>query len=146
MEVADFLGVHVHSVYRWMQWDQQGGPAALSAVAPSGAPSKLTPRQVQRVLGWVRRHQPQEFGFLTGHWTARRLAELIEQHLDVRFNHRYLNHWLQAHDITPQLPQRVPRERDDAAIARWIRCDWPAIKKGRRPAGRPWFSPMKPGC
>ena len=48
----------------------------------------------------------------------------------VAVNRRYLSDWLGRHGVTPQLPQRVPRERDEAAVAAWVRDRWPAIKKG----------------
>jgi transposase len=145
-EVADFLGVHVCSVHRWLERHHAGGDGALAAVPHPGPPPKLTPRQAGRVLSWVRDRSPRDFGFPTEHWTARRVAAVVERRLGVRFNHRYLNDWLARHGISPQLPQRVPRERDGAAIARWLAYEWPAIKRGRPRPGRPSSSPTRPGC
>jgi hypothetical protein len=39
---------------------------------------------------------------------------------------------LRASDWTCQKPERRARERDEAAIARWRRVDWPRIKKSRK--------------
>jgi transposase len=137
-EVADALGVHVSSVGRWAEAYDREGWAGLAPAAVAGRPPKLSERQADRVTSWVRDHTPQQMGFAADagtHWTARRLAAVVRRRLGVAFNHRYLNDWLRRHGITPQLPQRVARERDDAAIAYWIRRDWPAIKRGRpRPA------------
>jgi transposase len=145
-EVADFLGVHVCSVHRWLERHRAGGDAALAAVPHPGPPSKLTPRQAERVLSWVRDRSPQAFGFPTEHWTARRVAAVVERRLGVRFNHRYLNDWLSRRGISPQLPQRLPRERDEAAVSRWLARDWPAIKRGRPRRARPCSSPTRPAC
>ena len=142
-DVAELFGVHVATVRRWACTWRAGGDEALAAATPPGRPSKLTPAQAERVLGWVRGRSPTAFGFATELWTALRVAAVIERRMGVRFNHRYLNHWLAAHGITPQLPQRVPRERDDAAVARWVAVDWPAIKRGRPRPARPCFSPTK---
>jgi transposase len=134
-EVAELLGVHVSSVCRWVERFERDGPAGLAAAAVPGRPPKLTPRQAERVLSWVRERRPQDLGFGADagtHWTARRVAAVVERRLGVSFNHRYLNDWLARHGISPQLPQRVPRERDEAAVARWLAVDWPAIKRGRR--------------
>jgi transposase len=145
-EVAQWLGVHRSSVYRWADAFERAGWAGLGPSPVPGRPAKLTPRQTQRVLSWVREHSPQDLGFGADsgtHWTARRVAAVVKRRLGVRFNHRYLNDWLSRHGISPQLPQRFPRERDEAAIARWLAYDWPAIKRGRLPRARPSFFPTK---
>ena len=144
-EVAAFLGVHVASVHRWVARHRAGGDAALAAVPHPGASPKLTARQADRVLSWVRDRSPAAFGFATERWTARRVAAVVADRLGVRFNHRYLNDWLGRRGISPQLPQRVPRERDEAAVARWLAVDWPAIKRGRRQRARPSCSPTSRG-
>ena len=145
-EVAEFLGVSLASVKRWLARHRAGGDAALAAVPHPGPPPKLTPRRAERVLCRVRERRPRDMGFAAdsgSHWTARRVAAVVERRFGVRFNHRYLNDWLSRRGISPQLPQRVPRERDEAAIVRWLRYDWPAIKRGRRWRARPSFSRTK---
>ena len=142
-EAANVLGVNVSSVCRWVEQFKRDGWAGLEPAPVSGRPPKLSPRQSERVVAWIRKHGPQAFGFRTEHWTARRVAAVIEQRMGVHFNHRYLNDWLGRHGISPQLPQRVPRERDPVAIARWLAYDWPAIKRGRPTEAQHSFSPTK---
>jgi transposase len=132
-EVADFLGVEVRSVYRWLAAYRQSGEAGLAALSGRGRPSKLTADQTEEVLSWLGR-DPQEFGFPTPRWTAPRLALVVEGAFGVRFHPGYLNAWLQAHGISPQIPSRVARERDPQAIDQWVGRTWPAIKKS--PPGR----------
>src|SRR5947209_14771993 len=86
-EVAEFLGVSLTSVKRWVAQYRVGGDAALAAVPHPGPPPKLTPRQADRVLSWVRDRTPQDLGFAAdagSHWTARRVAAVVEQRLGVR--------------------------------------------------------------
>jgi transposase len=133
-EVAEMLEVNVSSVCRWVEQFERAGWRGLEPALVSGRPPKLTPGQIEQVLSWVRECRPQDLGFAADsgtHWTARRVAALIEDRLGVRFNHRYLNDWFSRHGISPQLPQSVPRERDDKVIDRWRAYDWPAIKRGR---------------
>jgi transposase len=127
-EVADFLGVHPRSVQRWMQAYRRHGLAGLKAKPASGRPPKLTARQQRQVLQWFRR-SPTEFGFSTELWTAPRVAKLIERKFKVRFHPRYLNQWLAQRRITPQMPSRRARERNEREIRRWVREEWPRIKK-----------------
>jgi hypothetical protein len=50
-------------------------------------------------------------------------------------NHRYLNDWLRRRGVTPQIPGKVARERDEAAIRWWVATVWPRIKRNARAAG-----------
>jgi transposase len=130
-EVAEFLNVSVRSIQRWVRGWQQSGDAALLSRPKPGRPPKLTGQQTESVLCWLDL-APSHFGFPTERWTAPRLAWLIEREFGVSLNHRYLNDWLRHHGVTPQMPGRQAKERDEELIAGWIRYQWPRIKK--RPA------------
>jgi transposase len=137
-EVADFLGVDPSTVRRWI-----AATGALAQGTPTGSgpgrPAKLTSTQEKIVLRWLS-ESPTEYGFPTDLWSALRLAQLIEQTFDTHFHPDYLGTWLRQRGYTPQKPRRVPRERDDQAIARWLAEDWPRIKqKARRHGARLLF-------
>lgn len=129
--VAEFLGVHPSSVSRWMNAYRRGGDGALEGSDPSGRPRKLTRAQERQVLGWFRR-SPKSFGFPTELWTAARVAAVIRRKWRVKFHPRYLNQWLAERRVTPQKPRFQAREQDETEVQRWLREDWPQIKKARR--------------
>ncbi len=127
-EVARFLGVNVRSVRKWVAAHRRDGDAGLDASTAPGQTPKLDPEQGQVVLGWLAKSAT-EFGFPTELWTAPRVAQLIEKTFGVTYHPRYLNEWLTARGITPQKPRRVPRERDQVEIDRWVAEELPRIKK-----------------
>jgi transposase len=127
-KVAQVMSVSVRSVGKWMVRYRQGGETSLATQPGAGRRPKLANRQEQAILRWFE-HPATHYGFPTDLWTARRVAQLIEKKFGVHFNHRYLNQWLTERNITSQKPERVPRERDQAKIDRWVRHDWPRIKK-----------------
>lgn len=127
-EVADFLGVHPRTVQRWMQIYRERGMRGLKARPAPGRTPKLSLRQEQAVLRWFRQ-SPTEFGFSTELWTAPRVAELILRKFGKEFHPRYVNQWLAQRHITPQKPSRQARERNQREIRRWLREEWPRIKK-----------------
>jgi transposase len=143
-EVADFLEVDARTVRRWRAAFLRDGWAGLGARAVPGRPTKLTRTQEKIVLRWLD-DPPTAFGFATELWTAARVAELVRQEWGIDLNPRYLPDWLRRRGFSPQKPERVPHERDEAAIAGWLRDDWPRIKKTRPPAGRASFSSTKAG-
>jgi len=132
VEVAAFLGVDPRSVRRWVAAHRAGGDAALAAKPHPGRPPKLTADQTAVVLAWFRR-KPSAFGYDTDLWTARRVAEQIRRHFGVTFHPHHVSAWLLRHDITPQRPQRLARERDQPRIDAWINDDWSRILKKGRP-------------
>ena len=130
VEVAEFLGVDVTSVRRWVRIFRRRGWSGLSAEPQLGRPAKLSRTQEKIVLRWLS-ETATEFGFATELWTAARIAELIRQEWGVAFNSRYLPRWLKARGFSCQKPERVPRERNDEVIAAWVANDWERIKKKR---------------
>jgi transposase len=126
-QVAKFLGIHPASVRRWWRAYQLHNDAGLAAKPHPGRCPKLTLPRQRQVLRWLIKN-PKSFGFSTELWTALRIAQVIQRKWGIEFNPRYLNAWLTARGITPQKPQRRPRERDDAAIKRWGRYQWPRIQ------------------
>ena len=127
-EVADFFDVDVRSVQRWMRAYREQGLRGLKATYSTGRPPRLSAKQEREVLRWFRR-SPREFGFPTELWTAPRVAQLIQRKFRKKFHPRYLNQWLARRRITPQKPERQARERDDREVRRWLREEWPRIKK-----------------
>lgn len=144
-DVCEFLGVSGRSLRRWRKQMRDGdGDVGLLDKPRCGRPAKLDDVQAAQVLSWLGRSAC-DFGFATERWTAPRVSALIEQHLGVRFNARYLNDWLGRRGITPQMPQRQPRERDQGSIDAWVRRDWPRVKKKRVTCTRPLVLRTKAG-
>lgn len=133
-EVAEFLGVDPRSVRRWVRAFARQGAAGLAALSVPGRPCQLALAQEKIALRWLA-DNPMDHGFATELWTAPRLGLLIEQEFGVRFHRHYLTDWLRRRGYTPQLPRRVPRERNEAEIAHWLAVDWPRIKRKARRLG-----------
>jgi transposase len=131
--VAEFLGVTPRAVRGWMKTFREAGRAGLLSKGHPGRPDKLTPEQAAEVLSWFRQ-SPTAFGYSTHLWTGARVAALIHERFGVVYNSHYLIRWLSNRQITPQRPQRVPRERDPARIDDWVRDAWPRIVKKGAPS------------
>jgi transposase len=137
-EVAEFLDVDPRSVRRWVAAYREGGGRALLPRPASGRPPKLSVVQEKIALRWLT-ESPRHHGFETELWTAARFGQLIREEFGIALNHRYLSAWLRDRGLSPQKPQRIPRQRDPEAIAAWLESDWPRIKK--RPDGKGPKSP-----
>ena len=137
-DVAAFLGVHPETVAEWVRAHAADGDAALAAKPHPGRKPFLTPAQERQVLGWLA-DKPTAHGFRTDLWTARRVADLIRRHFGIAYHPHYLREWLTKRNYSPQKPARRAKQRNPEAIDRWVKEDWPRIKK-RSGGGRPTSS------
>jgi transposase len=133
-EVAHRLGTSRQNAHRWHRRWQQGGRAALRAAGRAGRRPKLDSRarlEVERALG----QGALAHGFDRDLWTLQRVAVMIERVTGVRHHPSHVWRILRAMGWTLQRPQRRAGERDEEAIARWVKTDWPRIRQ-KRPAAR----------
>jgi transposase len=122
--VCKLLGVGRVTLWRWRT-------AKSLAAAPSrGARSRLSHSQRRRLTRLLER-DPTEHGWPTSLWTSGRVADLIRRRFGVRYHPAHVWRLLRAMGLSKQKPQSPRRERDEAAVARWRRYRWPAIKKRR---------------
>ena len=133
-QVAKAVGTSAASITRWRQAYEAQGQAGLSAKPHPGRRPKLTPKQRER-LGRLLLEGPGKHGYSTELWTLTRVAEVIAVTFGVHYDPSQVWRILRAMGWSCQKPERRARERDEEAIARWRREDWPRIKK--RPEKRP---------
>jgi len=130
-EVAEMVGVSERTVRHWRQQAREGGEQALTAKPHPARATKLNDQQraelVQIMLRGAR-----AAGFTHDTWTCARVAEVIEREFGIKYDLGHLSRILRSLNFTPQLPQRVAKERDPKAAQGWRRTQWPRIKKGRK--------------
>lgn len=131
VEVARRLGVDRRSVRRWRASHDQEGRKGLAAKPTSGRPPKLDARAREGLERSLLRGA-KACGFPTDLWTCPRIAELIRREYGTRYHVDHIGRLLRALGWTPQKPERRARERDEEAIRRWVKVEWPRIKKKPR--------------
>ncbi len=133
-EVARRVGAKPTSVKRWWDAYLKDGEGGLAARPVPGRPSKLTARQkewlTRRLLKGAKAH-----GFSTDLWTCPRIAEVIERHYGVHYHVDHIPKLMASLGWTCQKPEKRAVERDEESIARWVKKDWPRLKKSRTEAG-----------
>ncbi len=127
------------TIYRWLRQARRGGEPALRSRKATGRPPRLSGRQQAAVARWITGKDPRQYGFDFGLWTRQVVAELIAQRFGVRLSRTAVGRLLAAWDITPQKPLRRAYERDPEAVARWMRAEYPAIRRRARRRGADLF-------
>jgi transposase len=130
--VARRLRVSRQSVSRWYRQWQHGGRAALRGAGRAGRKPRLSARQRAQLDAALRRGA-EAHGFPTPLWTLPRVAQVIRRETGVRYHPGHVWRLLRALHWTLQRPAGRAKERDEAAIRRWVTERWPAVKK--TPAG-----------
>lgn len=128
VEVARAVGVDRRSVRRWRAAFEERGEEALAAKPASGRPPKLN-RQAQARLQRLLVEGARANGFPTDLWTCPRVAQLIRRRFRVTYHVDHVCRLLRSFGWTPQKPERRARERDEELIQRWVKKEWPRVKK-----------------
>src|SRR5918999_6386087 len=134
--ITEALGVSTGAVSQWVARAREGGPEALRHRPPPGAPRRLAAAQLARLPDLLHRGAEAD-GFRGQVWTCGRIAAVLRLAFGVSYHPVPVGRWLKAIRWSPQKPARRARQRDEAAIAHWREQTWPAIKKGRKPKGKP---------
>jgi len=129
-EVSRHLGIARQVGYRWHHSWQTGGVAGLASKGPAGPKSKLAPTQTETIANALLKG-PAAYGYKTQLWTLPRVADLIEDLTGVRYHPGHVWRVLGSLGFSCQRPERRAIERDEKAIRRWKRAEWPNIKKKR---------------
>ena len=142
-EVAAELGVSAQTASRWYaRW--RDGAAAGMRTARQGKPAQLGPAQLGRVRRVLDRGAVVA-GFDNDLWTLARVAQVIQERTGVAHHPGHVWRLLRQLGWSVQRPARRAAERDDAAVERWVKTDWPRIKRGQPGARQSSSSGTSPG-
>jgi transposase len=143
-EVARRLEVSAQAVSVWHARWEAGGTEALYSRGPSGPTSRLSDAQLATVEQTLLKGATTN-GFTGELGTLERIALVIERLTGVRYHPAWV--WAVLHHRlgwTVQRPRRRAAERDQAAIDRWVKERWPAIKQPPNDAEPAWSSSTRP--
>ena len=127
-DVVRELGVSRQTASQWYARWVSDGKRGLRAAGRAGRLPKLDDRQLARVERALRKG-PRANGFPTELWTLARVGEVIETVTGVSYHPGHVWRILREMGWSRQRPARRAVERDDEAIANWVKKEWPRVKK-----------------
>jgi transposase len=113
---------------RWYHVWRRQGQAGLRGAGRAGRKPRLDARARQALTAALLKG-PLAWGFATNLWTLERVAGVIARQLHLRYSRAQTGRLLGQLGWSRQRPARRAQERDEAAIARWMRVRWPQVKK-----------------
>lgn len=144
VQVAAALEVSTKSAYARRRAWVAGGEEALASQGAPGPNRRLSEEQVQRLLQ-VLREGPAAAGWdEEQYWTLARVRTLIGRLFHTTLSVTTVWELLPRAGLSPQQPIVRAAQRDEQAIARWRRYQWPAVKESRAGWARGSVSPTSP--
>lgn len=134
-EVARELGVSRQSVNTWASLLAEGGKEALKS-RPLGRPGSFDAAARRKLAGLLKRGACAA-GFPTELWTLPRVRSLIANEFGFKYSEVHVWRLLREMGFSCQRPTGRAIQRDEQAIRKWKRCQWPALKKTPKNAAKP---------
>jgi transposase len=129
-EVARLMGASPSSVSRWKKALEERGPDGLSAKPHPGPTPRLDKAQKRRLVALLKKGAVAA-GYDSDLWTCKRVADLIGTGMGVWYDFNHVGRILHSLGLSVQKPEARARERDEKAVERWRKKDWPRVKKTR---------------
>ena len=130
-EVGRRIGCAPSSVMHWRDKRRAGGVKGLQVRSSPGRPPKL-PRVAWRLLLKVLLDGAMASGYATQLWTTARISEVVRKKFRVQYHPDHVGRLMHRLGWSHQKPQKRALERKEGEIRRFVREDWPRVKKTPR--------------
>lgn len=130
-EAAKVFGVSLRAANKWVALQKGGGLRALKPKRRGrrAGEGRLNPAQSKRVRQLIIDSLPDQLKLPFYLWTRAAVASLIEREYGVELSLTSIGRYLKRWGMSPQKPVRRAYERNDQAIAHWLRHEYPAIAR-----------------
>ena len=127
--VGKALGLNRTTIYVWLAMYRGGGWGALKAKPVPGRPPKLGGKQLKWIFDTVTQKNPLQLKFEYALWTREMVASVIKDRFKIKLSVVSVGRLLALLGITPQKPLHQAIERDEALVQKWLKTEYPKIKK-----------------
>lgn len=127
--VARSLRITSRAMYLWLAAYRGGGWDALKARPLAGRPPKLDAKKMKWIYDMVTQKNPMQLKFEFALWTREMVAVLIKKKYGITLAANSVGRLLAQLGITAQKPLHRAMERDEALVQKWLKSEYPKIKK-----------------
>lgn len=138
-QVTRDYGLGDRTIFTWLRTARDKGMDALAPIPRTGRKKALSDLEEQEVKRWIIGGDPRQFGFDFGLWTRQIVADLIADRFHVTLSVTSVGNLLHRLGITPQKPLRRAYERDEKAVKKWQKQEYPKIVKEAKKQGAQIF-------
>ena len=142
-EIAEILKVHRSKVCLWLcRWQEDGIQGMLEGHR-TGRPDRLSQEHHQKITD-ILDSGPVAYGFNSGVWTCPMVCRVIKEEFSVCYHPAHVSRILHELRFSVQRPKKILARADKALQSRWVRYQYPDVKKKPKAKKRPSSSRTKP--
>ena len=127
-EVAKTLVIHRSTMYNWLSKYSEGGFDNLKRKASSGRPPIIRGRYVKWIYKMITK-DPQQLKFPFVLWTRKRVQQAIKERYGIRLSVTSVGCFMMKIGLSPQRPIRKAYEQNPSLVKRWLKREFPKIKR-----------------
>jgi transposase len=130
-DAAHTFRASLRAVSTWRRLDREGGLRALTLTRRGRRPGEgsLNAKRAARIRSLIVGTLPDQLKLPFSLWTRAAVASLIAREYGIAVSLVTAGRYLRAWGLSPQKPVRRAYERNDAAIARWLKQEYPMIAR-----------------
>jgi transposase len=137
--VARAVGINRTTIYDWLALYRKGGWGALDAKKRGGRKPKLDGKALCWIHDTVTMKNPLQLKFSFALWTCEMIRKLIFDKFAVKLSKASVNRLLHQIGLSAQRPLWRAYQQNPEAVERWLKQEFPKIKKEARKAGAEIF-------
>jgi transposase len=130
VDAARIFGVGRTAIHNWLHAYRRGGDAALKSRRRGRPPgSRLAGHQPATTVRMITDRCPDQLRLPFALWTRDAVRQLIESRFGISLSVWTVGRYLKKWGFTPQKPVHRAYERDPEAVQRWLKREYPAIRR-----------------
>lgn len=130
-KIAEAFGVRREAVSRWMSKASKYGKNSLKSTKAKGKEPKLNEKEQIKIVSLMIKPAT-EYGFENPLWTCKKIQRLMKDQTGKSLSISNVWEFAKRWNLSPQIPNKKAKERNESAIKRWVKEEWPKIEKHRR--------------
>lgn len=137
--VAKGMGINRTTIYDWLALYRKGGWGALDAKKRGGRKPKLNGKAMSWIHKTITMKNPLQLKFPFALWTCDIIRQLIRSRFGVKLSQASVNRLLHQLGLSAQRPLWRAYQQNPEAVEKWLKKEYPAIKRKAAIAGADIF-------
>ena len=130
-DIAHAFGLNRRAVSRWFMVYNEYGRKALKSKKAQGPDYKLSEKEIQNIIS-ILYDDATIYGFENPLWTCKMVQQTIFKQTGKKIHTTNIMRLFKKLNLSPQKPERLASQRNEKAIKKWKREEWPKIEEHRR--------------
>jgi len=130
-DIADFFGLHRCAISHWITLYKRNGKRALKSKKAKGPQFKLSEKEIKEIIN-ILYDDATIYGFENPLWNCKMVQQTILKQTGKKIHTTNIMRLFKKLNLSPQKPERLASQRNEKAIRKWKREEWPKIEEHRR--------------